>query len=106
MRVCDCGCGAEFEPRQASHRFASSRCRARDWKRRNGYVDPRRAAKPSKPYRNASQVRLRRKPDLRISYRRAVDALSAALDGASLDTRHRAFAALSDLLTDRQRTAL
>jgi hypothetical protein len=71
----------------------------REWKARTGYVDPRRP----KPYRNASQRR-RRRPDLRISYRKLVAALEEDFEGRGLDapfTRARQFA--KALLTPAQR---
>jgi hypothetical protein len=36
-RFCACGCGVSLDGRHPSARFATSACRARDWKERTGY---------------------------------------------------------------------
>lgn len=72
-RLCECGCGQPLVGLRANARYASDACRSRDWKRRAGYVDPRAA----KPRRNVSR---RSKPTApRISYRKALDALTTFL---------------------------
>lgn len=70
-RLCECGCGQSLDGLRANARYATTACRTRAWKERTHYRDAR-AAKAS---RNAAP----RKPALRISYLRALDAIEALL---------------------------
>lgn len=110
-RLCACGCGERIVSTRPNARYASDACRSRAWKAKAGYRDPRRA----QPYRNGSRRpdAARRKPSVRISYRKAVDAVTAALEDPAtyepqrlLSPRERAEAILEPLLTPAGRRAL
>jgi hypothetical protein len=98
-RLCACGCGESLEGKRPNARYRSDACRSRGWKGRAGYTDPR-AAKP----RRNGQRKAKRKPDLRISYRKALDALEEAFAQYGVDSPYvRARAVLRPLLSDAAR---
>lgn len=121
-RLCVCGCGRAQRP--GSKYFDYERCRQRTYRQRVG----RAAADAGLPtsltlasLSGSSGSRLgdaqkggraakRRRPDLRVSYRKAVDAVDGALAEIqpypTAAARRRVMAALEGLLTDRQREAL
>lgn len=95
-------CGGAFEARRKA-RFCGSSCRTKAWKARNGYSDPRRRSE------RRATTSTPRKPDLRISYRRAIHEVSRVLNGEFATTaqaRIAVYDTLTGLLTDRQRKAL
>lgn len=102
VRTCACGCNTSLAGMRPEARYASDACRARAWKDRTGYADPRRR----KAARNGRAQR-RRAPDLRVSYRKALDALARYLQSIGRPAARREAAELLEpLLTDRQREAL
>jgi ribosomal protein L15E len=84
-------CAKPLVGRDPRARFCDDKCRAKGWKARTGYgVVERRV-------RTVARRTSRRAPDLRISYRRAVDAM-CHYPGAERKLRA--------LLTDKQRAHL
>lgn len=94
--ICACGCGLPI-PARSNARYATGACRTRDWKRREGYADPRR--------RKASRNAKSRPSGLQVSYRKAVRAL-ARMMGDGPECLEVAERILAPALSDRQRTQL
>lgn len=98
-RRCPCGgpdgsgCIESMAGVRPSAIYASAACRTRAWKRRTGYVDQRHG----KASRNARK-RPPRRPSLRISYRKAVDAVTPYVGSTD-----RAEAILQPLLSEKAR---
>lgn len=93
------GCGRSFEARRRA-RFCSAACRSAAWKAQHGYSDPRKAAQASRNGKHGPN----RKPDLRISYRKAVELPTPVFEHYA-NSSSMADELLSSLLTDRQRAS-
>jgi hypothetical protein len=99
VRRCACGCETSMVGRRPNASYATDACRSRAWKQRNRYVDQR-AGKPS---RNANGAP-RRAPTLRVSYRKAVQAVESELAALGHPTpAARARVVLMALLSARAR---
>ena len=104
MKTCGCGCGERLNAVRSNADYASSACRTRAWKARVGYADTRRPH----PSRNANRGKAQ-KPSVRISYRKAVEAVAAIYIDADRDpdaAREFAERILEPLLTPAGRRAL
>lgn len=77
-RLCSCGCQESVRSSRPGARYATGACRTRAWKARTGYTDARRA-QASRNGKHAAK-RTRRKPSVRISYRKAVAAVAQWLE--------------------------
>jgi hypothetical protein len=85
-RLCACGCGALLEGKRPQAVYLNGACRARA-SRARGKGHPR----PRKPHSKRTRGgKERRKPDLRISYRKAVDAFTELPELAHLPAGARA----------------
>ncbi len=104
---CACGCG---HPKRPKSDYASDACKTREWKRRTGYVDPRRSSAANGA--NGAQTRLLRTPrpgGRQISYGVAVQTLARYLVQAQIaadaeQARAVAERVLTRALPARQRT--
>lgn len=106
-RICACGCKRSLEGMRRNAIYATSACRARDWKRRAGYADPRR--------RKASRNGKSGRSGLQVSYSKAVEAVVDAIStfsterlstGVTRDVREIAAEAVLERLPARQRARL
>jgi hypothetical protein len=101
-RICACGCKRSLEGMRRNAIYATSACRARDWKRREGYADPRR--------RKASRNGRRQRPKpsgLQVSFPKAVEQLEEYLtQHGHLTPYTTARAILKGALSERQRAKL
>jgi hypothetical protein len=112
-----CGwCGASLAGRRQGTKFCNEKHKMRKY-RADLQVELRAAGLPTRLNLKTARAtrtrhgdaRKRRKPDLRVSYRKAVDAVAAELErfsSSDVPQRQLAERALAPLLTDRQRAAL
>lgn len=71
VRQCACGCGQPIPAGYRNRHYATSACRTRDWKRREGYADYRR--------RKASRNAKSKPSGLQVSARKMIEGVEDLL---------------------------